>query len=175
MQHSFSTTITTNGGAALVRGNFANRRAVFWNRRESVNIWYWVLLRPLWKYWVLVLGKKWYCSCLPQWFIQIWTFTKKRHRMLMRVFWSQWHVEERANSIIMRYSDCLTGKILMRRKIQWPCVAMNFLCSHLPALVFGLLQFALQWNLKCVLQNSQRQVKLTQISRHVVLHGGTIM
>jgi len=29
VQHSFPTTITTNGGAAQVRGNFANRRAVF--------------------------------------------------------------------------------------------------------------------------------------------------
>ena len=29
VQHSFFTTITTNGGGAQVRGNFANRRAVF--------------------------------------------------------------------------------------------------------------------------------------------------
>ena len=29
VQHSFSTTITTNGGAAQVRGNFANRWPVF--------------------------------------------------------------------------------------------------------------------------------------------------
>ena len=25
--------------------------------------------------------------CYSQWFIQIWTFIKKRHEMLMRVFW----------------------------------------------------------------------------------------
>ena len=29
VQHSFSTTIKTHGGAAIVQGNFANRRAVF--------------------------------------------------------------------------------------------------------------------------------------------------
>ena len=44
VQHSFSTTITTNGGAAQVRGNFANQWAVFWNRRESVNMWFFQLV-----------------------------------------------------------------------------------------------------------------------------------
>ena len=38
VQHSFFTTVTTNVGPAWVRGNIAYRRAVFWNRRESVNI-----------------------------------------------------------------------------------------------------------------------------------------
>ena len=45
VQHSFSKTITTNGSAAQVRGNFANRTVVFWNRQESVNICPWQIIK----------------------------------------------------------------------------------------------------------------------------------